>query len=266
MKISVWIFATDLLQSKKTLIERLVRKASLFKNTKQEEVFARLKSSGVDGIELLIPANFSAADFQYLKKIFDENGIIVNSIHQPLRWITKTNFKEVEMLFSVANKFRARVIVLHLYNAKEQIFNSHYLNKLRELEKDYDIKISFENTQKSAQIFNKKRFWEGKTFAKIIRVSGFLITFDITHLANAGGDIIAFFKQNKEQIINIHLSDYKTKWSKRGLHLPLGKGSLPIKEFLNVLKENNYDGLITLEIKGNLEDLCDSARFIKQVV
>lgn len=267
MRISVWIYATDFFPNKRNLIERLGNKKNLFSCAKPEKVFAKLKAAGVDGIELLIPTNFSDDDFKFIKNIFDENKIPVNSIHQPLRLFTKTDLKEVEMLFKFANKFNAKVIVLHLYSAKEQIFNQNYLDKLHELEKQYGIKIGFENTQKFGHIFsNKKIFWKIEEFLEIIKKSGFSITLDTTHLADAGGDIIEFFKQSKENIINIQLSDYHYKWPVPGLHLPLGKGKLPIKEFLKVLKENNYHGLITLEIKTDLEGLCQSAKLIKQVV
>jgi sugar phosphate isomerase/epimerase len=64
--------------------------------------------------------------------------------------------------------------------------------------------------------------------------------------------------------VNIQLSDYKAKWPKPLLHLIPGKGDLPIVEFLGILKNNKYDGLITMEIKTNLEGFCESARFIRQ--
>jgi sugar phosphate isomerase/epimerase len=264
MKISAWIFATDLLPNKRSLIEKLGNKGNLFTNAKPKEVFEKLKSSGVEGIELLLPINFSNTDFQYLKNIFDESGAIVNSVHQPLRLITRTNVKEIEMLFLFAKKFSAKLIVLHLYNAKVQIFNKQYLETLHKLEEDYGIKVTFENTQKFAQIFNKKRYWDGQIFADVVKNAGFSITLDTTHLADAGGDMIAFYKQNKERVINIQVSDYRAKWPRPGLHLVPGMGDLPMEEFLKVLKDNKYDGFITMEIKTDLEGLCESAKFIRK--
>jgi sugar phosphate isomerase/epimerase len=101
-------------------------------------------------------------------------------------------------------------------------------------------------------------------FADTVKKAGFSITLDTTHLADAGGDIIAFYNQNKNSIVNIQLSDYRTKWPKPYLHLQPGKGTLPMEEFLEVLKNNKYDGLITMEIKTDLEGLCESARFIRK--
>jgi sugar phosphate isomerase/epimerase len=264
MKISVWIFASDLLSNKENLTEKLGNKHNLFKNANAKDVFVKLKAAGVDGIELLLPADFSDANFKTIKKLFDENEIGVNSVHQPLRWITKTDVKEIEKLFIFAKQFGAKVIVLHLQNAKGQIFNRKYLDVLHKLQEDYGIKIGFENTQKFAQVFNKKRYWDSKTFSDVMKKAEFSVTLDTTHLADAGGNIIDFYNQNKDRIVNIQLSDYKAKWPKPLLHLIPGKGDLPIVEFLGILKNNKYDGLITMEIKTNLEGFCESARFIRQ--
>jgi sugar phosphate isomerase/epimerase len=264
MKISVWIFASDLLLASSSLSEKLGNKGNLFKNANAKDVFAKLKASGVDGIELLLPPNFTDTNFKTIKQLFDANKIGVNSIHQPLRWMTKTDTEEIEKLFVFTKQFGAKVIVLHLQNAKGQIFNKKYLEALHKLQKDYGIKIGFENTQKFAQVLNKKRYWDSKTFSEVVKKAGFSITLDTTHLADAGGDIIEFYNQNKEQIINIQLSDYKAKWPRPRLHLIPGRGDLPIEEFLKVLKNNKYDGLITMEIKTNLEGFCESAKFIRK--
>jgi sugar phosphate isomerase/epimerase len=168
------------------------------------------------------------------------------------------------MLFIFAKKFNAKVVVLHLSNAREQIFNKQYLEVLHELQKDYGIKIAFENTQKFAQVFNQKRYWDTKIFTDVIKKSDFSITLDTTHLADAGGDMIEFYNQNKKRIVNIQLSDYIAKWPKPLLHLQPGKGTLPMEEFLKVLKNNKYDGFITMEIKTNLEGFCESAQFIRK--
>ena len=102
--------------------------------------------------------------------------------------------------------------------------------------------------------------------------NNFHITLDTTHLAHSGGDIVDFFEKNKKRIINIHLSDYRphilnsTLYAMRYKHLPLGKGTLPIKEFLTVLKKEHYDGLVTMEIHANLDGMVDSAKFISSIV
>ena len=96
----------------------------------------------------------------------------------------------------------------------------------------------------------------------------FFVTFDTTHMAHSGGDIVTFFKHNKDRIVNIHLSDYKSNMLNSSLrplrfkHLPLGEGELPIEEFIKLLRKENYKGLLTMEINTDLAGMCESARII----
>jgi sugar phosphate isomerase/epimerase len=98
------------------------------------------------------------------------------------------------------------------------------------------------------------------------------MTLDTTHLGQAGGDIVKFFKKNKGKIVNIHLGDYKhhplntTLRPFRYKHLPLGHGQLPIQEFLETLRKEKYQGLITMEIHTNLEGMCQSAKLIQRTI
>ena len=161
------------------------------------------------------------------------------------------------------------MIVLHINVIGNHIYEEHYVQSLKDLERKYKIKIAIENSPISPLTLFNKNTWNGNKFSTLVKEKGFNITFDTTHLSQTGKDIVDFYKKNKDRIVNIHLSDYKKNILNKylllanGTHLPLGKGSSPIKQFLNVLKQSNYSGVITMEISGNLQDLCDSARFIK---
>ena len=98
-----------------------------------------------------------------------------------------------------------------------------------------------------------------------MKKNDFFITLDTAHLAHSGGDIIDFFNKNKDRIINIHLSDYRSHFLNGNLkpfrykHLPLGKGELPIKQFIQILKKEKYNELVTFEIHTDLKGICESA-------
>ena len=267
MKLSAWVFATDLIPHKRSYFDKWV-KSNIFDEYSVEEVFKKLKSSGIDGIELLIPLHFTEEDAQYIEKTLSENTVKVNSIHQPLRLFSKSSLDEVESLFVLAKRLSAKVIVLHLSSSGNQIHDKNYLSSLRKWEKEYNVKLGFENHQKHFVLFYKKYLWDSKQFSTTMKKLGFGITFDTTHLATTGADIIKFLQENLDTVVNIHISDYKdhpfsTSFRPADFtHMPLGKGELPIKEFLQTLKKNNYKGLLTMEINTNLEGLCQSAKII----
>ena len=273
MKLSAWVSITDLLPEKKSgfgeFIFNKFIKQKLFTKYNQKDVLLALKKSGVNGVELLSTSSVNNEDIQKVKKILAELNLSVFSVHQSISTLFNIGINEIEGLCQIAYKLKAQVIVLHINVIGNQIFDSYYVHALKDLEGKYKIKIGIENSPISPLSLFKTHTWNGDKFSALIKEKGFNITFDTTHLAQTGKDIIDFYKKNKHRIINIHLSDYKKSFINKYLllsnstHLPLGKGTSPIKQFLNILKETHYNGIITMEINGSLSELCESARFIK---
>lgn len=269
MKISAGLFLTDILPHRRKLFNKIV-KNKVFGTKSPAHVFSSLKKSGVDGIEIFLPSfmKFTDDDLLEIKKIVEAHDVQIFSVHQSLRFLTKTRIAEITRLFEMAHMLSAKVIVLHISLAGKQIFDDEYIATLHSLEKKYGIKIGFENRERIVGSFRKHHSWHGDEFAKLMKKTGFHITLDTTHLAQAGGDIIEFFKQNKDRIVNIHLSDYKHHYLNSTLrpfrykHLPIGKGDLPMDEFLQVLRKEKYNGLVTMEMHTDLEGMSESARVI----
>lgn len=269
MKTSALLFLTEILPEKRWLYGAVIRNR-VFNGKTREHVFQKLKKSGIDGIEILMPQFSSVSDKELLKlkEVLDTYHMPVLSLHQKLRFFTKTRIKEVTQLFHQAELLGANVIVLHMSSVGKQLFDQKYIDKLHELQEKYGIKIGFENREKQFWNINSKYGWEENSFAEIIRNNNLHLTLDTTHLAQSGGDIIQFFKKNKDRIVNIHLSDYKDNMLNNSIrpfrykHLPIGKGKLPMKEFINLLHKEQYKGLVTMEIHTDLDGICDGAKKI----
>jgi len=283
MKLAAWVSVSDLVPQQKTFFEGFVLgkfiKQSIFSQKNPSEVLLTLKKSGVNGIELLLSSNASDNDLERINQMIRKLNMHIFSIHQPLSILFDIKISKIENLCQIAKKLGAKVLVLHINVIGNQIFDKEYNRAVKTLEKKYDIEIGIENSPKSILTIFNSYCWQENKFSKLIRENDLNITFDTTHLAQAAAasdsvenDIINFYKNNKERIVNIHLSDYKKHFLNTHLflanytHLPLDSGQLPIKEFLQILKQTNYDGLITMEINGNLEELCKSAEFIKSIV
>ncbi len=268
MNISVSLLLTDVLPHKKRFLNRFV-KSRIFDKLSHSEIFSQLKNAGVDGVELLLPADASFDDLVEARNLLEKHNIKVFSVHQALRFITKTKPEEVAELFTAADIFKSKVVVLHMNTVGRQIFKKNYISTLKMLEKKHKIKIGFENREKFFASRLSTHGWDEIRFPSLMEKVGFKMTLDTCHLGQTGGDIINFFKKNKKRIVNIHLSDYRAHYLNNSLrplrfkHLPLGHGDLPIKEFIKVLKTEKYQGLLTLEINSDLDEILNSLRFIK---
>ena len=272
MKTSISLFLSDILPHRRKFIHKIV-KNKIFKNQTTDDVFDRLKAIGLDGFELLLPQYTTTTnnDIQEVKKIAKSHDFPVLSIHQALRFFTATKVAEIARLFEIADMVSAKLIVLHMNSARKQIFDPEYIKALHELEKKYKIKVTFENMEKHIGSRFYGHHWHDVKFSELVRKTNFHMTFDIVHLAHSGGDIKKFFKENKDRIINIHLSDYKYHLLNSSLHpmrykhMPLGKGDLPIKAFITLLQKENYKGLLTMEIHTDIHGIDNSTAVIQQL-
>ena len=271
MKTSVSLFLSDILPHKRKLYHKVV-KNDIFGDLPPSKALPELKEAGLDGIEVCL-AQFietSEDDIKEVMTLSKKFDLPILSVHQMLRFVTSTKVSEIERLMQIAKAMGAPLVVLHMSSAKAQIFDQSYLDALHSLEKQYGISITFENMERYFGSLHSKHRWDGITFSELVNKTDFDITFDIVHLAHSGGDIIEFFEKNKKRITNIHLSDYKFNIFNSNLrpmrykHMPLGAGDLPIVPFLDLLKKSKYKGLITMEIHGNLTQICDGARIINE--
>jgi sugar phosphate isomerase/epimerase len=273
MKTSASLFFTDILPHKRKFYHKIV-KSKLFDHFTPQHVFVKLKSAGVDGVELILPSflKVSDQDLYEVKKVLDENNMPIFSVHQVIRFITKTRLDEINELFHIAELLGAKIIVLHMNSAGKQVLDKEYVKQIHILQQKYNIQVGFENREKFVGSLHSGYGWHSEKFANLMNNNNFQITFDTTHLAHSGGDIVSFFEKNKARIVNIHLSDYKPNWLNGSLrpmrykHLPLGKGTLPMKAFLEVLKKEHYNGILTMEINANLDGLFESAKIIQSIL
>lgn len=262
MKVSVWIFVSDLVAAPQTFYEKTIelfdKKAKIFHTLSHHHIFRSLKQSGVDGVELLVTLHTSDKNINDVKKILNRNKIPVLSIHQSLSNKTHISCDQIERLCQIANTFVAPIVVLHAETLGKKLKETDFVAQLKSLQKKYNLYFGIENMAKGAD------------FSHEVKKNGLSMTFDTTHLAQAGEDIIQFYLSNKERIINIHISDYKKHWLNTYFvpyvytHLALGEGGLPMKKFLLILKKEKYNGLITMEINAGLAQLCKSAEIIKK--
>ncbi|HSA83526.1 MAG TPA: sugar phosphate isomerase/epimerase family protein [Patescibacteria group bacterium] len=273
MKISASLFFTDILPHKRNWYHKIV-KNKVFSDKSPKEGFFQLKAAGMDGVELILPSFFIPKDHEIteVKTFLDSCGLPVLSVHQVVRFLTKTKMQEIVELFHIADVLGAKVIVLHMNTAGRQVFDERYVKLVHSLQNKYGIRVGFENMEKYFGSLHRKHSWHGEKFADLMNENDFDITLDTTHLAHSDGDIIDFYKKNKKRIINIHLSDYKphflngTLRPMRYKHLPLGEGELPVEAFLQLLKKEKYEGLITMEIHTDLTGMCESAKIIADII
>jgi len=93
------------------------------------------------------------------------------------------------------------------------------------------------------------------------------VLFDVGHLYQIGLDIFEAVALFKDRLFDIHVHDATLeKDYRKATHLPIGKGAIDLPEFINCLKQAEYDAWLTLEIKGTDKEILESKEYLERLI
>lgn len=244
-----------------------------FRGFSYEECFKIAKNTGFNGIDFL-PSYahlfFPPRDVIRYSKLYN---VPVISMHEQLQLVFYTpRLLFSRMLYLTYFFPQVDTYVVHLSSLLNQFqYNTKKIEQFVFMAKQKGITISFESNPLRTFLFLQrypKETYDPDTFAKFCITNNLAITFDTSHIASVGGDIIDFYKKYHLYISVIHLSDFKDGIE----HLPLGQGSLPIDRLFQEIKKTKLNYKIILEIntfpyamnkKNKQEDIKRSIELVK---
>ncbi len=215
-----------------------------------------VKKMGVEFIEI------TKSVFDDLPSFIEQLGTIQTGIHLPNLHDAEFDFSfqerdaEIHKLIKLINQYHTKLNVKYCLShppenrrspLSEDQLMAYLLNNLNKLE----VPIILENIQtwdmaRFENFYNRANQVLGK---KLIGQC-----FDAPHYFLQGEDPVEYLKQRNGKINFIHLSDCRKGFD---AHLPFGlNGVLPVDEILTILKEQNFQGIINLELlPRNLRDI-----------
>lgn len=242
-----------------------------------ETFFKKFKDAGVDGLELVLGVK-SRFEYSRLAYLSEKYNLPINSIHQPPWSGTGVYFDESFVVF--AKKLGIRNIVFHplAFRSFESRAMKHYFEALAHLQEKYDICVMLENMPRD---FAYKKLHDNtpqnidhhlEKMNSIADQYGFLLTYDVSHAEIVNPEKNDIFKSIFPKIGNIHASSF----IKGKHHLPFTMGDFKIKDFINYLQKEKYQGLFTLEVyypklllirnRYNFKAISDSVKIIKEII
>lgn len=235
-----------------------------------EKSFEIAKSAGFDGVDFL-PANkhffFPPHEIAVYSKKY---ALPVTGMHSPLYLVPYAPQFLFPRLLSITKYFpEVKTYVVHMSMVLNYLQNNtEKITKLTSLAKDRGVTVCFE----SNPIFFPLQYYPKQTYVPDIYgqycVKHTLsMTFDTSHIASVGGDIVDFYKKYHSHIKMLHVSDFKDGIE----HLPLGKGSLPLRKLFEEMRKTKHDHYIVFEIgfsrrkstKERIKELTESVSFMK---
>ncbi len=219
----------------------------LYYTKNYENILDIIKRSGARNIELVLNQAFIDLPIEIIKEALLVRELNVTSIHLPLTFIAYERNEDEQFWMQKGidylNELDANILVSHFFYKKddknENNDEEHFRN-IMHFTKESNKYICTENLP---NIWIKTMHQDPTTLSNFLKDNNCYMTYDITHVATHGRDIIEDYKLYKDNIRNIHLSDFIDGHE----HKLLGDGELPIKEFIKTLQDDKYKYPITLE-------------------
>jgi len=107
------------------------------------------------------------------------------------------------------------------------------------------------------------------SFQKALDMSEyFKVTLDIGHFTAGNNDAVDFISKHHDRIVNIHVRDRKRN---NGRNMPFGQGDTPIKEVLQLIRDNRYPIRCYIEyeygsFRPSTEEVKRCLEYCKQVL
>jgi len=218
-----------------------------------KDVFHLAREAGFDGCELVIDRRFN--DSHSIDTAIQCREILpVLSIHAPFMKMNAWGNQVCSLQRSVEI---AKILDAEIVNFHPPSWFSMEFTFFRWFRKVQDFQAKLGGDGVILTIENMPRIGKRLLLAPYI-LNGFedliefgetknlFFTFDTTHLATFGDDVIRAFLRffRTKRLKNIHISDFRDHES----HLFLGSGELPLVKLLNTIGRLGYDGMITLEV------------------
>ncbi len=234
------------------------------------EILQIAKTTGFDGIELLISQNTCNIAIDRIRELSDSYGVPILSIHSPFvtcdGWggfwnrIQRSLVIAMELSIPLVNFHpptglipRHRLgydLLAHIALYKGVLKKSNIVLTIENLPTKRSIGMLFINRYFPLVVNNMYQI------AEFAASNGIHVTFDTTHVGTTGVNLLEAYHVFEDRIENIHLSDHDG----RHQHLLPGTGNLPLKELIAQAISDGYNGLITLETCPTAMEYEDKAK------
>ncbi len=209
---------------------------------------------GYDGVELAIGPEALYAGVAPLRRAIERVGLPVLSVHPPFvrlpgwpRWSTQ----RIPRMMTLARELGADLGVTHTINFydPDSARNAHFSQAIMMgiAAGAGEVALTIENSQ-----YNRRRRMAYldhlRRMVNYAQTRGCGVTFDTCHAGACHEDILRDYALVRPLLRNVHLNDLEWRDGQPHTHMAPGDGALPLREFMEQLASDGYDGLVTVEL------------------
>jgi sugar phosphate isomerase/epimerase len=215
------------------------------------DAFRHAAEAGFDAVEVMVTQDPHTQEAHLLAALTKEFGLRVEAIHAPFLLVTRGVWGseptgKIYRSVHLAEEVGASLVVIHPPYRWQVRFRRWVEGNLAEFSARTGVTVAVENMFPLRLAGERGvRFHASQDLDDLERFP--YLVLDTSHAAVANLDIRDFYKQYRDQIQHVHLSNNAGKgWDS---HLPVYQdGVLPLAEFLDDLVVDGFAGNVSLEL------------------
>jgi sugar phosphate isomerase/epimerase len=214
-----------------------------------EETFELIGEAGFDGAELMIMQDKLSQDPLRLGALAARYGVPVPAVHGPFLVATWLVFGtdpkgKLERCVRFAETAKVSTVVIHPPYRWQTQYADWLDEAIPRIREETGVTIAVENMFPVNVNGRSLRFFSGTDPAELGRWPSLVL--DTSHLAVAGGDLLAAWDELADRVAHLHVSNNDGRG--RDTHGLLDRGVLPVAEFLEEVGSGGFGGAVTLEL------------------
>jgi sugar phosphate isomerase/epimerase len=257
----------DMTPAKRTASAKLMFSTAPFFRRPLRDAFRHAAQAGFDAVEVMVTQDPNTQEPHLLAGLAEEFELSVEAIHAPFLLVTRSVWGsdptgKIYRAVHLAEEVGASLVVIHPPYRWQVRFKRWVEGNLAGFSARTGVTVAVENMF-PIRIRGERglRFHSSQGFEDLERFP--YLVLDTSHAAVANLDIREFYRQYRDQIQHIHLSNNAGKgWDS---HLPVyQEGVLPLAEFLEDLAKDGFAGNVSLEL--DLRPWLNDADALQEVI
>lgn len=215
-----------------------------------EQAFDSIAEAGFREVELMITRDPRTQTPETPRRLAQERGLEIRSIHGPFLVFTKTVWgqnpvRKIMRGIEMCRELGATNLIVHPPYLWEREYSRWVADEAASTHEETGVTVSVETMYPVWVAGRQLRAYRWLNPTDLVAAASH-VAMDTSHLAVSRYDILHAYRILAPKLTHIHLSDNAVDG--RDGHLEIEQGKLPLDRLLSTLQKTSYTGTISLEI------------------
>jgi sugar phosphate isomerase/epimerase len=229
------------------------------------DAFSAIADAGFEGVEVMVTRDPATRDPERLRALSTEHRLAIRAIHAPFLLMTRRVWGtdpvgKIVRAVELAERAEVPLVVVHPPYRWQSGYRRWVDEGLPDLSSRTGVLVGVENMFPVPLGKRRMALHAHDVIAELDRFPN--VVLDTSHAAVAGVDLLEAYRQLRDRLVHVHLSNNAGRgWDS---HAALDEGVLPVGELLGALSTDGFDRTISLEL--DLRPVLDDPTRLRDVL